>query len=274
MNTDAGTTSVTVQGGAHQVVAGVIHGGVGNNYYQVPRGASPTDKFRYARRCLASGQATTARAVMAEVVLYLRYSTRVRFYWLLAFFSQRTLSELTPEEREVHAAALEQIGALPRNRWSVGIEVIGRLIVLSDQRTVSAASIEEVLQDIEALDPLIRAEVLRHLERVLHGSVKDAVWQGEVDQARDHRLDGRRGERVWKFFEPDPAPPRTRPVRPAEVSAAGSALALTALALVAAGVLGRLALQRDDSSALVALVAACFAAGMAVVNGAEWRRRA
>jgi hypothetical protein len=273
MSAGGGATTVTAHGGAHSVVAGTIHGGLGNNYYQVSSVAPPTDKFTYARRCLASGQATTARELMGEVVVHLGHSTRVWFHWLLAFFSQRTSSEFSAEEREVYAEALRRIDTLPRNQWSAGIDVIRGLVAAGDGSAErEAATTVDLLLELDLLDGAHRAGILRHLERVLLGSVKDELWQREVDQAADDQFTGHREERLWKFFEPDPARPRTRQVRPADDSAAGLALFLAAVATVAVGVLGWLALQRDDTSVLVALPTALLAAGLAVANGGAWRQ--
>jgi hypothetical protein len=269
---EGGGPSVTAHGGSHGAVAGTIHGGVHN--YQIPHDASPDEKFRIARRCLASGQATTARKLMAEVAVHLPHSTRVWFWWLLAFFSGRTLWELSREDREQWAAALGQIDELPRNRWSPGIDVIRRLAAAG--RSPSEAAASEVMLDLDNLDAAMRNDVLRHLERVLQGSLKDDLWDTDVRQATDGQNADRRQERVWKFFEPNPERPRTRPVRPSDVSSSSVAF-VSVMGIVAAGAAGRigwLALQRDDTSGLLALVVALVAAGVAVTNGAQWKYRA
>ena len=274
MSADGGTT-VRTDGGRHGAVAGTIHGGV-HNYYQVPEGATPEEKFEVARSYLTSGQATTARKLLSEVTAVVPDSNRFWFHWLLAFFSGRTLWELSPEDRQCWKAALQRIAGLPRDGWSPGIDVINRLAAASGARTEDGVSAPEILRDIDRLDAAMRSEVLRHLERVLQGSLKDDLWLRGVEQATADRTAERRPERVWKFFEPDPAEPRTRPVRPADVSAGHLAVAVLATAVVAGalGTIGWLALERNDTSALVALTMAVIAAGVAVGNGAEWRFRA
>lgn len=265
---DDGPT-VTTNGGTHSIVAGIVHGGVRNNYYQVPRDAAPAARLAYARRCLDSGQVTTARSVLADVAARQPHSTKAMFYWLLAFFSGRTLSELSAQDRDMLAQALHRIDGLPRNRWSSGIEVVRRLVAASEQQVPAKAA----LGDIDALGDDRRAEVLRHLDRVLQGSLKDDLWKSECEEARVGQRSERRQDRVWMFFEPDPAPPRTRPVRQPDLSAAGLTVFLAVIAAGAAGTLGWLALQRNDSSAVIALAAAVVAAGVALTNGAEWQFR-
>jgi hypothetical protein len=275
VNGERGGPTVATNGGSHGAVAGTIHGGVHNNYYQVPPGASPWEKFDIALRYLASGQATTARKLLAEVTVEIRSSTKVWFHWLLAFFSERTLWELSAEDRAALKAALDQIDELPREWWTPGIDAIRHLVAASRSRNADQAAISQVRREIEDLDATMRKEVLRHLERVLQGSLKDELWHEDVRQAEAGRRAERRRERVWKFFEPDPAQPRTRPVRPVDVSggdlAAASVLATAVSGAVA--MIGWLALQRDDTSAIIALTVALIAAGVAVTNGAEWRFR-
>jgi hypothetical protein len=271
-----GGTTVRTDGGQHGAVAGTIHGGVHNNYYQVPEGATTEEKFDIALRYLASGQATTARRLLSEVTAVVPDSPRVWFHWLLAFFSGRTLRELSPEDRQSWTAASQQIAALPRSGWSPGVDVIQRLAAASGARTADGVTVSEILRDIDRLDAAMRSGVLRHLERVLQGSLKDELWHRGVEQAEADRMAERRQERVWKFFEPDPVEPRTRPVRPPEVTAGhlGVAVLATAAVVGALATIGWLALERGDTSALVALTLAVIAAGVAVGNGAEWRFRA
>lgn len=275
MSGESGGTTVTAEGGSHGAVAGTIHGGVNNNYYQIPEGASPEEKFDIALRYLASGQATTARKLLSEVTTVIRDSNEVWFHWLLAFFSGRTLWELSPEDQQCWTAALRQIDDLPRDGWSPGIDVVRRLAAASRSRTTDEAAVSAVREDIDRLDAAMGIDVLRHLERVLQGALKDELWHRDVQQARDDRTSGYRRDRVWKFFEPDPAPPRTLPVRPAGVFAADLAFGslMTAAVVGAVGTIGWLALQRDDTSALIALTVALIAAGVALTNGAEWRFR-
>jgi hypothetical protein len=141
------------------------------------------------------------------------------FTWLLAFLSGRTLWELSAEDRQCWTAALRQIDGLPRDSWSPGIDVILRVVAASRSRTEDRVAASEIRREIDDLDAAMGTEILRHLERVLQGALKDELWHLDVEQARIGRLDERRQERVWKFFEPDPAHPRTRPVRPSDVPA-------------------------------------------------------
>lgn len=247
---------------------GVVHR-EGHDYYQVPEDASPRRKLWYALRFLESGQAAPARTLLDEVVVHIRDEPNVWFHWLLAFFSGRTDGELSGEDRRRLDAAREQIRAIARDSWwSPGIDVVDGLVDTRDAAAVGAA-----LVDLDDLDPGMRAAILRHLERVLSGPVKDLVWRQDVELAAAGRTADRRAERVWKFFEPEPARPRVGPVRQHDVDR--GLATLTGLIVVGAWcVLGWLAIRRGDSGALVAIMAGLGAAGVALSNGAEWRFRA
>jgi hypothetical protein len=200
-------------------VAGTIHGGVHNNYYKFPSPDAPLqDKFASARRFLDSDQATTARRLLNQIIVEDRDSGDVCFYWLLAFFSGRTYWELSPEERDQVAGELKRIGELPQTRWSTGIGVIQRLVRASQSRPDESYEMTGIEADLDGLPADIRAAIRDHLERLIQGSLKDELWQGDVQQAVAGQTARNRQQRVWKFFEPDPKPPRVRIVREARVS--------------------------------------------------------
>lgn len=213
MSVPPGATANTATGSAQVgAQAGTIHGGVHNNYYRVPEGASAAEKFAIARKYLESGQATTARKLMNEVIVEIHDRGEVWFHWLLAFFSARSLRELTAEDRGQLEVAFKMVVRLRTDRWTSGVDLICRIYAAGDARGEGAGAIAEGLERLEAYQ---NAAIKRHLERVVQGSLKDELWHGTVGRAQADQRAGHREQRVWKFFEPDPAPPRTRPVRPA-----------------------------------------------------------
>jgi hypothetical protein len=276
MSTEGDGVKVTTTGGRHGAVADTIHGGVHNNYYHVPPDATPEEKADIALKYLESGQATTARRLLSEVIVHLDDDPRIWYHWLLAFFSGRTLRELSAEDRECLRSARVQIAALERDTpWSRAIQVIFRLVDVTLALSDKTDAIDGALADLDRLDERERRDVLRHLERVVQGPLKDRVWHRDLEEANDHRVIGGRRTRVWKFFEPEPAKPRARPVRPAAATAGIRALAgtVTVMALAALVCLAWLGLERNDTSALVAVLVCLGAAGVALVNGADWRFR-
>ena len=247
-----------------------VHSGL--DAYQIPAGASPRRKFRIARAHLDGGLATTARRLMDEVVADVPDGGAVRFYWLLAFFSGRTLWELSDAERGRLGVFLHDVARVGCGTWQSGVDLIWRLVgtVHTDDEDPSA-----LVKEFDALPPGQRAKILRHLERVLAGRLKDELWRQSVDHAMAVQTARGRAQRVWKFFEPEPAPPRTRMVRPAETAPGQWALTVlaSALLLLAVGAIAWLLLQSEGTPALAALLAGLGGGGVALANGAEWRFR-
>ncbi|GAA4947017.1 hypothetical protein [Actinoplanes utahensis] len=268
--------AVSTEGGSHGAVAQTIHGGVRNNYYQLPPNATPEEKFEAARRFLRSNNATTARRLLDDVVADDPENATVCFYWLLAFFSRRTYAELTHEERDRAAAELKRISDLPLRQFSGGVDVIRRLFASHHSATEEQSATTSIRADLDRLRPSVRNAISHHLERMLEGNLKDGLWQRDVDRAQDLReVDGRR-QRAWKFFQAEPRAPRISPVPEADAGpvhhtvAAVSVLALTG----SSALLGRLGAQRHDTVAVAVLVFALVAGGAALYLGAEWLFRA
>jgi hypothetical protein len=253
---------VHTEGGSHGAVAGTIHGGVHNYLLLPPSDASVEEKFESARRFLGCGQATTARRLLNEVIAADPDAGDVCFYWLLAFFSGRTYEELSAEDREQVSTELKRIMELPRDRWSAGIAVIDRLVSAGRARAGQPAGPTGLEADLDRLPREISAGIRRHLERLIQGSLKDELWDQDVEQARLGQTAGNRETRAWKFFEPDPIPPRICRVPGPDVTAFGRLLLAAAMlsTIGALGTLSSLVVRRSDDPALLAL-------------GVEWRYR-
>ncbi|MEV6348433.1 hypothetical protein [Actinoplanes sp. NPDC051851] len=254
-------------------MAETIHGGVQNNYYQVPPDATPREKFEAALKFLASEQVTTARKLLDEVLVHGHDPGRTGFYWLLAFFSGRTYWELSPAERNQVTATLKRVVDLPDDEWSPGIRVVQRLFAAAQTREDDPSAAPGLMADLDRLRPGVRELITRHLDRMLQGSLKDGLWQREVEKAgRDQMADNRRW-RVWKFFEADPKPPRMLEVRAATASIEERILASTAAVILvgACGTLGWLVQRRGDTAAIVVLLCAVVLGSLGVHHGAKWR---
>ena len=153
MSTEGDGVKVTTTGGRHGAVADTIHGGVHNNYYHVPPDATPEEKADIALKYLESGQATTARRLLSEVIVHLDDDPRIWYHWLLAFFSGRTLRELSAEDRECLRSARVQIAALERDTpWSRAIQVIFRLVDVTLALSDKTDAIDGALADLDRLD--------------------------------------------------------------------------------------------------------------------------
>ncbi|MCX4470169.1 hypothetical protein OOK41_07615 [Micromonospora sp. NBC_01655] len=226
------TAANVAQGDAHvDVQAGVVHGDI--NFYRLPPDSSPEEEFAFALNYLDGRVRDQARKLIEKAVAGGYVTTEVQFYRLIALLSGRTLRQLVPEELD-HLTAI--CASLPHlddhDEWAAGLKVIIRLLA-----PVSAAETDLVVKEIDALNQRQRDGIYGHLEALLEGAMQEEMWRQSVTLADSQRTAEDRFTRVWKFFHPTPAPPRTLPVQPAAIPLrdwlrAGAGAAVFALAVV------------------------------------------
>ncbi len=206
------TATNVAQGDAHvDVQAGVVHGDI--NFYRPPPDPSPEEEFTFALRYLDARVRDQARKLIEKAVAGGYVTTEVQFHRLIALLSGRTLRQLAPEELD-HLTAI--CASLPHlddhDEWAAGLKVIIRLLA-----PVSAGETDLVVKEIDALNQRQRDGIYGHLEALLEGAMQEEMWRKSVALAKSQRTAEDRFDRVWKFFHPTPAQPRTLPVQPAVV---------------------------------------------------------
>ncbi|SCL72890.1 hypothetical protein [Micromonospora peucetia] len=209
----APTSTNVAKGDARvDVQAGVVHGDI--NFYRLPPNASPEEQFTFALKYLDARVRDQARELIEKAVAGGLVTAEVQFYRLIALLSGRTLRQLAPEELDRLAVICASLPDLDdRNEWVVGLKSIIRLLA-----PVRPAETEIVIKEIDSLDQRQRDDIYGHLEALLEGAVQDEMWRKSVALADFQRTAGERFTRVWKFFHPVPAKPRTLPVRPAVIA--------------------------------------------------------
>ncbi|MFI6243527.1 hypothetical protein ACIBEF_27025, partial [Micromonospora sp. NPDC050795] len=195
--------------------------------------SSPEEQFAIALRYLDARVRDQARDLIEKAVAGGFATQEVQFYRLIALLSGRTLRQLAPEELDRLTAICVSLPRLDRDdEWTAGLRVIRSLL-----EPVRAAETDLVIKEIDALQQPQRDGIYGHLEALLEGVMQDEMWRKSVGLANSQRFDGDRLDRVWKFFHPKPAQPRTLPVQPAAVPLGdwlrvGAGAAFFALALV------------------------------------------
>ncbi|MEU7916463.1 hypothetical protein [Microbispora bryophytorum] len=254
-------------GNAHVDVQGIVHGGV--NYYRTSPDSSPREKFEAGVRYLESGATGRAWPRIDDAVLSDYRTNRACFYWLLALLSGRTRGELSDEE----AARLQNSDHfLPLSGddpWAEGARTMLRLVESINR---ADADLRVLMKEFDELPPRQRDLILRHLELFLEGPIKDDVWHRALERARDEQMDRDREDRVWKFFEPAPAPPLVRQPAPVTIptltwlqAGVGAVVAVASTAH-----LGYLLVQGGRVSALLAYLLSIVGGGFAARNGVDW----
>ncbi|MFI0419149.1 hypothetical protein [Spongiactinospora sp. 9N601] len=218
-NSAAGSASVGVQ-------AGVVHGDVNN--YMVSPDATPEEKFRTGLRYLEGGMARRARELIYAAFAAGHRTDEVWFHWLLALVSGRTRRELSDEET---ASLRAEPGGLRRTgdgAWTDGVRTVRRLLNCAED---PRADLRAVFKELDALGETQKALIVRHLGTFLEGPLHDQMWDRGLARARREWRAHDRSGRCWKFFEPEPLPPR--PYEPPPPRTPGVVLArVTALAVV------------------------------------------
>ncbi|MFG2013268.1 hypothetical protein ACGFNF_29855 [Micromonospora sp. NPDC048868] len=207
------TATNVAQGDARvDLQAGIVHGDV--NFYRLPPDPSPEEQFNAALKYLRARVRDEARRFIEKAVAGGYATTEVQFYRLIALLSGRTLRQLGTEELDRLDAICTSLPELDdRDEWAAGLKAIIRIL-----GPVNAAEAELVIKEIDALNQRQRDWIYGHLDALLEGAMQDEMWQRSVTLAKTQRTADDRLNRVWKFFHPTPAQPRTLPVEPPAVA--------------------------------------------------------
>ncbi|RKN51276.1 hypothetical protein [Micromonospora endolithica] len=271
------TTTNVAQGDAHvDVQAGVVHGDI--NFYRLPPNPSPEEQFTFALKYLDARVRDQARQLIEKAVAGGYATTEVQFYRLIALLSGRTLRQLASEELDRLTAICASLPHLDDNdEWTAGLKVITHLLA-----PVGAAETDLVVKEIDALNRRQRDGIYGHLEALLEGAMQEEMWRKSVVLADSQRTAEDRFNRVWKFFHPTPAQPRTLPVQPVAVALrdwlrAGAGVAVFTLAVVQMIVLvtarGTLDPFLGLFAALVGLAAFCVGGADRYYRGTRLRAK-
>ncbi|MDH6225667.1 hypothetical protein [Streptomyces sp. MJP52] len=236
--------------------------------YIVSPDASPEEKYRVGVRFLEEGVPNRARDLIGEAIAHGHDTAEVRFHWVLAMLSARAYHDLDAGELQRLRAAADSVGHYPEGEWKDALCIAFDLLSVlraADTRTASA------LERLRSLPPRRREAILRHLDLVLAGALKDSLWAEHRERAEAERFGNDRVDRVWAYFEPEPIGPRALPPRPGGGEAARMAVRLRAtVAAVATAVFLLLTLAADPVEAVLRSLVAIGAAAAAAHFGRAW----
>lgn len=266
----ATTTNFAADSAHIGVQAGIVHGGV--HVYTPAPDASPREKFEAGVRLLEGGAPRRAWRLIHEAVMAEYLTDEVRFYWLLALLSGRSWHELPEDETVALRYAPSLLHPEGEDPWADGVRLIRRLLNSAQKPD---ADVRVLMKDLDALGDPQHAALVRHLELFLDRRIQDEMWLRALAVAKRDQKAYERVNRVWKFFEPDPAAPRVRPARPRLVTATTWILAVGAAVVLAAAALhiGYLLARAGRLPGLIAYSVSIIGGLVGAPNGAEWRFR-
>jgi hypothetical protein len=235
--------------------------------------ASPERKYEIGLCYLDDGIAVRARELISAAIAHGYDNSEVRLHWLLAMLSKRSLRDLTKADR----AQLEQTCQLASQSvdgcWKPALIVVCELI---ERLLRSHRHCRVQIDRLHTLPRQQRDKIVRHLDLVLTGTMKDTFWAETRQTADEARFANNRQKRVWAYFHPRPFQARTRkPVEDATTFGDRMrALAWTMLAAIALGYVVQIVLRNGDLLAIAAGVTVIIAGYLVVRDGMEWWYRA
>ncbi|MGW4056933.1 hypothetical protein ACWEGE_01570 [Amycolatopsis sp. NPDC004747] len=207
--TDSGPkTENTATGGSHVgIQANEVHN---SNVYLLDSNASPEEKYRVGLAYLRDGVPSEARRLIDDARARGLDSAEVRFHWILAMLSKRSYRDLNTEERERLAAVPLTCAELLEDEWTQSLNALCELLEYFGK---TGGDPSHALKELAKLPTGQREMIVRHLDLVLTGSLRDNFWAETRQNAKLMRFADGREDSVWAYFQPDPIPPRAR--RPA-----------------------------------------------------------
>ncbi len=190
--------------------------------YQFSRSDPPERKYRVALNRLEGGTPRVAEELIGEVLKADHKSTettKIAYHYVLAILSDRSLNQLSSKEFDNIKFALHTANQFPVDEWRAALDVIARLMecVVRQERhgDPDPEELQSVLDAFQHLPTPRQTEITRHLDMILNGAVQDVLDAVNAEIVANERMGGKRDERAWKFFQPNPAPPRrAEPHRP------------------------------------------------------------
>lgn len=239
-----------------------------SNVYFVHPDASPQEKYRVGVRYLENGVPSRAREMIGDAIAHGYDGAEVRFHWVLAVLSTRTLDDLSAEEvRQLHRAS-GLVRTYADDAWKEALRVTFDLLAVL---SVAGGETTPLLKQLQDLPLRSHNAILRHLDLMLTGGLKDELWTETRERAGAERFGNDRVRRVWAYFAPAPIGARAVLPRPTTAAAAKAALPVRAVLFVVSSVLlWALALIADPAEAIVELPVALGAGTTAAHFGARW----
>jgi hypothetical protein len=202
----------TAMGQAHVGVQGVVYGDV---RYEVHGEDPPKKKYAVAKNNIAGNMPRRAEELIKEVVAAGFTADDLAYYWTIAILSDRTFDQIGTEQLADLRRAYELSANDPADGWHDALTIVSRLVdCLLDEEThgrLDRVTFDALIEAYERLPEARRDEIRRHLNLILTGGIEESLADQSAEEVRARRMESNRRKRVWKFFEPVPEEPRSKP---------------------------------------------------------------
>jgi hypothetical protein len=223
----ASETTNTVEGGAKVgFQAGTVHGDI--RFYEAPPDATPAEKFEVAKRCVDGKMSPRARQLIEEALegdLVSPGSTeplvnQVAYYWAIAVLTDQPYEVLEKQDFDTLKQTERLCAHGPADDWRDAHRVLTQMIACLQRQErsggLNGTALDAVQSAFSRLSAERRDEIHRHVEQIASSVLDDQKEAEIVAASRAQRKENDRERRVWKFFEPEPEPPRPKMVWPVD----------------------------------------------------------
>lgn len=259
-------SSATVGAQARDITDSTVNVNVGQT--ELP----PPEKYRIGVNYLHRGIPTKARELINEAIIYGYDNDKVRFHWILAMLSGQSYRELSTGELAQLRNIRETATTDGDDKWERGLHTLcGLLDYLADPQGDPGPILTKLLE----LEDDQRTAILKHLDLVLTGTIKDKLWLDTRDRANKARTSNERTKRAWTYFHPNPAGPRARKPKPVSITIRDQVVARASSFLFTAslGYLGWLVMQTAAPLPILAYFLALITGYLGARSGVEWCHR-
>lgn len=202
---NTGDTTNTAEAGSYVGAQfGHVHD---SNVYVVGSDDPPEVIYEVGCLYLADGVPGMAKKYLDRASARGFNDPRVHFHRALAILSKRSYRDLTKEDRVVLEELSTRTDSAADDPWGQGLHTVFSLLNCVDGSDGDPAT---ATAELRGLPSPQRDLVLRHLALVLTGSMKQGLWQKILAKAKEDRTDRDRVNRVWAYFEPEPAGARAK----------------------------------------------------------------
>lgn len=260
-------TKITAENSTVGIQAESVH----NSNVYITQDDSPQEKYRVGVNYLNDGVPGKARDLIHEAIVRGHDGAEVRFHWALAMLSKRSERDLTTQDHERLAHLSDLLRRYPDDEWK---SALSALCALLRSLRKTGADPGPALEELTALPSQQREMIVRHLDLVLTGGMKDSLWAKTREAAEHARLGNDRLNRAWAYFHPDPAKARARvPSIDTTLSDRLRTFAWSGAFVIAFGSIAWSALAAGEPLPIIALLVALAAGPIAARTSSDWYYR-
>ncbi|SDP40025.1 hypothetical protein [Lentzea jiangxiensis] len=179
--------------------------------YHVNQGDPPERRNDVARNFLAAGVPREAERLFGDLLREGHVTSERAYYYALSVVSGRSCGEVGGELFKNVRDARKIAQSLPDDPWQEAFTVVWRLLHLVRDEAGAhrpRENLDQVLDAFGSLPPDRQDEITQHLATIQDGVTQAALEGVYAHRVVAQRMSNGRVQRAWKFFEPEPAPPR------------------------------------------------------------------